>query len=86
MSFGIGIGDILKVSQLAYQLWKACTESATEFSELSGQLNTLHRLLKALVQEVETALSLLNRLDLHLVDSLLLHVLRYAAVRLVGGD
>ena len=61
MSFGIGIGDILKVSQLAYQLWKACTESATEFSELSGQLNTLHRLLKAPVQEVETALSLLNR-------------------------
>lgn len=61
MSFGIGIGDILKVSELAYQLWKACTESATEFSELSGQLNTLHRLLKALVQEVETALSLLNR-------------------------
>ena len=61
MSFGIGIGDILKVSELAYRLWKACTESATEISELSGQLSTLHRLLKALILEVENPFSLLNR-------------------------
>ncbi|KAK0119293.1 hypothetical protein ONS95_008140 [Cadophora gregata] len=61
MSFGIGVGDILKVSELALALWKACSEAPKEFSDLSHQLNSLQKVLKSLVDDVENPLSLLNR-------------------------
>lgn len=46
MSFGIGIGDVVLVSGLAWDLYKACKESSENFRRLSAELMSLHAVLK----------------------------------------
>jgi hypothetical protein len=45
MSFGVGVGDILVVSGLAWRLVKACKESSEDFRRMSTELVSLHAVL-----------------------------------------
>jgi len=37
MSFGVGIGDLVQVSNLAFKLYRRCRDSSTEFKNLSQE-------------------------------------------------
>ncbi|SPN96647.1 uncharacterized protein DNG_00168 [Cephalotrichum gorgonifer] len=45
MSFGVGVGDIVLVSGLAWKLFKACRDSSDDFKRLSTDLMSLHAVL-----------------------------------------
>ncbi|TAQ90828.1 hypothetical protein B7494_g874 [Chlorociboria aeruginascens] len=46
MSFGIGCGDLIAISTLAWSLYKNCRESSEEFRRISGEVASLHVVLK----------------------------------------
>ena len=46
MSFGFGIGDIVTVSTLAWKVFKSCKDASQEFKNLSGEVVSLHVVLK----------------------------------------
>ncbi|KAJ7019824.1 hypothetical protein C8F04DRAFT_1275814 [Mycena alexandri] len=45
MSFGIGVGDIVLVATLAYNLYKGCKESSDDFRRMSSELGSLYAVL-----------------------------------------
>jgi hypothetical protein len=45
MSFGVGIGDIVAVSGMAWKLYKNCKESGEDFRRLTTELMSLHAVL-----------------------------------------
>ncbi|KAJ6473595.1 hypothetical protein C8R47DRAFT_987232 [Mycena vitilis] len=45
MSFGIGLGDILLVTTLAWKLYKNCKDSSEDFRRMSTELMSLHAVL-----------------------------------------
>ena len=46
MSFGVSVGDIIGISKLAWKVFKACKESSADFKRLSGEVASLHLVLK----------------------------------------
>jgi hypothetical protein len=46
MSLGVGLGDVIVVSTLAWKLFKACKDSSEDFQRLSTELMSLHAVLK----------------------------------------
>ena len=42
MSFGVGIGDVVLVTNLAWKLYKSCKESSEDFRRISNELALLH--------------------------------------------
>ena len=46
MSFGFGVGDIVTVSTLAWKVFKCCKDASEDFKNLSGEVVSLHVVLK----------------------------------------
>ncbi|KAI5919667.1 hypothetical protein F4810DRAFT_703441 [Camillea tinctor] len=46
MSFGVGFGDLVLASRLAWTVYKACKDSGDNFKRLSGEVSSLHVVLK----------------------------------------
>lgn len=46
MSFGVGLGDLLQITRLAWDIYKACRESSEDFRRLSQEVASLHVVLK----------------------------------------
>jgi len=46
MSFGIGVSDLITIGTLAWNLYKSCKESSDEFRRISGEVASLHVVLK----------------------------------------
>ena len=46
MSFGVGIGDIISVSTLAWKLFKSCKDAPGEFKNVASEVVSLHVVLK----------------------------------------
>lgn len=55
MSFGYGVGDIIAVSKLAWKVYRSCQDSGDEFKALSGEVLSMHVLLKETADETELA-------------------------------
>lgn len=61
MSFGFGVGDIIRVSQICWKTWQACTSGRKaapgEFTEVEGEIfslsTALEQLAAALVSEAQ---------------------------------
>ncbi|MCJ1249846.1 hypothetical protein MMC30_007072 [Trapelia coarctata] len=47
MSFGFSISDFITVPQYAWNVYKACRDSAEEFKELSNEVKPLHTVLSS---------------------------------------
>lgn len=48
MSFGIGVGDVVVVSTLAWRMYRACKDSLNDFRNISSEVLSLHVILKEL--------------------------------------
>ena len=46
MSFGFSVGDVVGVSTLAWKVFKSCKDSSENFKNLSGEVVSLHVVLK----------------------------------------
>ena len=46
MSFGVGIGDVVSISTLAWKLFKSCKDASGDFKNLAGEVVSLHVVLK----------------------------------------
>jgi hypothetical protein len=46
MSFGVSFGDLVLASKLAWTVYKACKDSGESFQRLSGEVASLHVVLK----------------------------------------
>lgn len=46
MSFGVGVGDIILLGTLTWKLYKNCKESSAEFNRMSGEVASLHVVIK----------------------------------------
>lgn len=71
MSFGVGGGDIVKVGELAYKIWVACSSAPAEFHELSRELSSIHITLRSLGEDASNPTSLLCRRGVEKKDELL---------------
>jgi hypothetical protein len=58
MSFGIGAGDIIQISALAWKLYKNCKESSDEFKRISHEVASLHVVLKETEEFLEESKTL----------------------------
>lgn len=59
MSFGVGFGDLVLASKLAWSIYKACKDSGENFKRLSSEVASLHVVLK----ETEDYLTEFSDLD-----------------------
>lgn len=66
MSFGVSFGDIVLASSLAWRVYKACKDSGESFQRLSGDVASLHVVLK----ETEDYLGEFSDLDTSRVNRL----------------
>jgi hypothetical protein len=60
MNFGVGAGDVLSVTMLAYKLYRRCSDSGTEFKRISEDVRNLYIVLHDIdetVKEDNTGLS-----------------------------
>jgi hypothetical protein len=68
MSLGVGLGDLLVVSDLAWRLFKACKESSEDFRKLSTELMGLQAVLREAEEYIkeygELDISRRNRLEI----------------------
>jgi hypothetical protein len=46
MSFGFSIGDFITISQLGWKVYRICKDSAADFQNISGEVLSLHVILK----------------------------------------
>lgn len=53
MSFGYGVGDVLSVAAICWQVYKKCKDSSGEFKDVAVEVSCLHSVLK----ETEEVLS-----------------------------
>ena len=51
MSYGYGIGDFIKVIELAWGLYRICKDSPGEFKNLTSELSSMHIVLKEVNDE-----------------------------------
>lgn len=61
MSFGFGVGDFLAVIKLTTQAYRSWKGACGEYSEITGELNSLSIVLSSIEAEVELNGSLLDR-------------------------
>jgi hypothetical protein len=47
LPFGVGIGDVIAVTQLALNTWKSCRGAPQDFRNISGEVSGLHTVLSA---------------------------------------
>ncbi|KAI1166772.1 hypothetical protein F5B18DRAFT_31684 [Nemania serpens] len=66
MSFGVSFGDLVLASSLAWKVYKACKDSSEDFQRLSGDVASLHVVLK----ETEDYLGEFRDLDVSRVNRL----------------
>ncbi|KAI8628430.1 hypothetical protein F5Y19DRAFT_476414 [Xylariaceae sp. FL1651] len=66
MSFGVGFGDLVLASKLAWAVYKACKDSGESFQRLSSEVASLHVVLK----ETEDYLNEFPELDTSRVNRL----------------
>ncbi|KAJ8126753.1 hypothetical protein O1611_g6888 [Lasiodiplodia mahajangana] len=66
MSFGVSFGDIVLASSLAWRVYKGCKDSGESFQRLSGDVASLHVVLK----ETEDYLGEFTDLDTSRVNRL----------------
>ncbi|KAI1270982.1 hypothetical protein F5Y07DRAFT_406311 [Xylaria sp. FL0933] len=66
MSFGVSFGDVVLASTLAWRVYKACKDSGESFQRLSGEVASLHVVLK----ETEDYLGEFHDLDVSRVNRL----------------
>ncbi|KAI2608008.1 hypothetical protein GGR54DRAFT_392384 [Hypoxylon sp. NC1633] len=59
MSFGVGFGDLVLASKLAWSIYKACKDSGENFKRISNEVASLHVVLK----ETEDYISEFSELD-----------------------
>ncbi|KAF3068499.1 hypothetical protein GL218_08380 [Daldinia childiae] len=59
MSFGVGFGDLVLASKLAWNVYKACKDSGENFKRLSSEVASLHVVLK----ETEDYINEFSKLD-----------------------
>lgn len=69
MSFGISATDGIALPQFAWQVYKTCRDSPSDFKELSGEVNSMH----AALREVE---DLVGRHSLSEASKIRLDILR----------
>ena len=70
MSFGVGIGDIVTVSTLAWRLFKSCKDASGDFKNVASEVVSLHVVLKEteeLVAESDLGSSQASQLQ-HIAD------------------
>lgn len=53
MSFGVGAGDLIAITTLAWNLYKSCRESSEEFKRISQEVASLHVVLKETEEYLE---------------------------------
>lgn len=53
MSFGFGIGDIVSLSCLAWNIYQACKEIPARFDQVSLEVLSLHAVLKEVDEAVK---------------------------------
>ncbi|KAE9389437.1 ankyrin [Gymnopus androsaceus JB14] len=70
MSFGVGVGDVVLVAQLAWTLYKGCRDSNDDFRRLSTEVASLHIILK----ETEDIMGEFTDLDISRRKRLQIHV------------
>ena len=63
MSFGFSISDIISLVQLTTQAYRSWKNACGEYSEITGELNSLTIVLRRIQAEAELSGSLLNRKD-----------------------
>ncbi|KAM0329261.1 hypothetical protein ACHAQA_004565 [Verticillium albo-atrum] len=68
MNFGLGLGDVVLVSGLAWKLYKACKDSSDDFKQTSTDLMSLHAVLREtedyLQEHSDLDTSRINRLQM----------------------
>ncbi|KFA71406.1 hypothetical protein S40288_04315 [Stachybotrys chartarum IBT 40288] len=68
MSLGVGVGDVILVSSLAWKLYKSCKDSSEEFQQVSMDLMSLHAVLREtedyLQEHSDLPASRVNRLQI----------------------
>ena len=42
MSFGIGLGDVMAISSLAFKVYTACKDAPDDYRDISGEVKSLH--------------------------------------------
>lgn len=52
MSYGYAVGDVIAVSTLAWKLYRVCKDSSNDFKSISGEVASLHVLLKDLEENI----------------------------------
>jgi hypothetical protein len=67
MSFGVGAGDIITIGTLSWNLYKNCKDSSNEFKRISGEVASLHVVLKETEEYVEETKGLSPSRDARLV-------------------
>src|SRR5437667_7692142 len=63
MIFGFSPSDFIKVSELAWSVYKACKDAPEEFREIAQELSSVHITLREFQDEVNSPNSRLNKLD-----------------------
>jgi hypothetical protein len=53
MTFGFGVGDIIAVVTIAYNLGNACSNASEDFKDISREVATLHLLLQSTQRYLE---------------------------------
>lgn len=61
MSFGIAVGDLIAVGNLAWKVYRSCRGMKAEFEEVANEARAAHTVLKELQEEATDEKSALNR-------------------------
>jgi hypothetical protein len=61
MSFGFSVGDFIILSTLTISLYRSFKNAPGEFSEISGQLQSLHIVIADLTDQAQEENSPMNR-------------------------
>jgi hypothetical protein len=64
MSFGVGVGDLITLPILAWNVYKLCRDSSSEFQNIKGDVAALHAVVKETEELDELNLSAEQKLRL----------------------
>ena len=84
MSIGFSASDIIALPQFAWTVYKACRDSATDFTQLAGEVQSMHAALSELeLQQRERFLSEGSKLRLATIQKGCQEVLKSVEVELL---
>ena len=84
MSFGFSASDIIALPQLVWMVYKACRDSATDFAQLAGEVQSMHAVLDELeIRQRERPLSEGNKVRLAAIQEGCRGVLRTVEAELL---